>query len=428
MSRPVDVGARSMPLHFTRLLLCLCLSFVCLSFCFISPAQAVNTFDGMSDQELLERAIRIYRQEGDCEWAIRAYHELLSRQTSEHVQVAALYNQAICFERRLFWQEALANYREIQQRYPRAQAALDAQFREGVMLELLGRFSDAEKRFGAMPTSHPQLTDADERAIQVQVGWQQLMQGKDKKAVRTLQKVLDAWEALPPEELKPERFYQGKLHLALGMVLSRYAERATLAPEGAFGPEAGAWWSLRLARLTRHEDQWLKAQRTEREKRLTAAQHHYALARETGIPLWMSAVVYCMGLDAESFYHALNDAEPPAYLTPSQRTLYSTRLREVTRDYLVTAAQLYLAGQEQAVAQQDSSAWAHLLERKASQIEALGVDSLGRLNEGPGPMGAGTGKSGRGPSSGRKGPNAGHRFWSEPWKGDLGGEKAELIP
>ena len=355
--------------------------------------QAAAIFDGMSDQELLERAIRIYRQEGDCEWAIRAYHELLSRDTSDHIQVAALYNQAVCFERRLFWDEALANYQELQRRFPNDPAALDACFREGVMLELQGKFARAEQRFRAISPGSPTLTDADRRAIQVQIGWQQLMQSHRRQAASTLAAVDRAWQKLPVEELTPEKFYLGKAHLALSMLLSQYASEVALAPAPGLDR-----LSLRLARLLGREDRWLVSRRTRREDRLTAAQRHYTLALQQGIPIWISAVHFRLGSDAEAYYQALNAAEPPAQLTRSQQSYYRTQLKAQTREYQVTAAQLYLRGHEQAVAQQDGSAWAHLLELKVKQIEAQGVDSLG----GAPPL--------------------------EVWKGGLGGEKGELIP
>lgn len=364
-------------------------------------AQGDAAFEGMSDVEVLERAIRVYRAEADCDYAIRAYHVLLSRDTTDHIRLASLYNQGMCFERRLFWEEALANYRALVRDFPEHSSALDARFRQGVVLEQLGRYPESERAFRSIP-SHPALTASDVRAIDVQLAWQQLMQGKRRSALRRLTSVADEWDKLSMEERRPERFFIGKAHLALGILLSQYAAEMVFVPRGPLEHLSHA-----VAILTGQENRWLVSRRKERELRLIAARVHYDAAMQQGIPLWVSAAHYQLGSDAERLYRVLNDAPPPTYLNPAQKLDYQAKMKERTRDYLLTASQLYLRGHELAVQTQDGSAWALLLARRVDRVDQEGVDALGEAL----PIDIWNGES-----------------WKRnPMRGDLGGNRAELI-
>lgn len=352
-----------------------------------------SALEHLSDEALLERAIRVYRLENDCMEATRLYFELLGREPTPHLQVAALFNMGVCYERRGLWQEALDNYQVILREFPQVPEAADARFREGVVLEQLGRYRDAEKAFATISPTHPGVSTVDLRAIQVQRAWQEVMLGHDRTALRLLEPVLDAWAQMPEEERKPERFFYGKARVALGILLLGYASARPVGPKGPL-----EFLGISLARLqgAEHEDTWLRRRLSEREERILAARVHLEAASDTRDPIWISACHYLEGQAAEAYVDALGRSPIPSYLKGEARDTYQEALQQQLRRTKITASELYLRGHELAVGNVDSSEWARQLKRKAEVIEQKGVDALG------------------------------HPDVSPVWKGNVGGNRAEL--
>jgi len=319
-----------------------------------------------SDDRLLDRAIRAYHQ-GDCLWALRLYRELRGRPLEPADQVAALYNQGMCLELGRFWEDAASSYEELLQRHPDADAARDALFRLGVSLEVRGRFAEAAACFHRILRRYPDLLPHDRRAVQVQIAWQEVMQGQDRRALKRLRRVQAEWTAQTGEASARERFYQGKARIALGLMLSRYGEALELTSSPL--DRVLGWGRTR-------QEAWTQRRMAELEARFNAAGRHYDQALQQRTPIWSSAALYLHGRDAEAFYHKVLELPPPAWLTPSQQTLFRSMLRERLRPYLVRAAHYYLKGLEVAQSTGDDSGWARWLALRVKQLDDEGIDGL----------------------------------------------------
>ncbi len=324
-----------------------------------------------SDEELFESAVAA-RDNGDCVWALELFRELLQRATDTPLAPRALYGQALCYEDRGLWEAAAGNYEQIIARFPTASTAPDAWFRQGMLLERQSRFREAERCYRHILKQYKDLEDADRRAVETQLAWEQLLQGRIRRAVKHLDRLEKAWEELAPGDLRVERFYVAKAHIALGAVLSDHASRITFqAPR----PGRGLARYLFLGATGRHQ-KWLADRLQEREERVRAATFHYGIARRQKTPIWISAAFFLNGSDHVGHYLALNHAPIPRGLTEDQAALYREMLAEKTRVYLVSASQLFLQGHEAAVANGDTSRWAELLTAKVRLVEREGVEGL----------------------------------------------------
>ncbi|MFM7200112.1 MAG: tetratricopeptide repeat protein [Myxococcota bacterium] len=371
--RPVQWGLT--PLLCIGLLLCWGLSWN--PSASASTQQETQEFQHLSDTALLERAIQLYRQSGDCDEPIRLYHVLLSRQPSEALQLAALFNQGKCFEQRRFWAEALANYQQLIEQFPQAPARVDALFRQGVVLEQLGQHAQATTRFQQVRRLGSTLTDADQRALTVQLAWQDLMRGHPRRALRHVQPVRAAWTQLSEEERRPERFYQAKAEILYGLVLSRYASEAGLVPEKP-REHLGLWWARRRGQ----EQVWLKRHFSRWETRMQAARAHNEAAIKLGVNPWVAAGYYGLGTDGLRFLRAIRQAPIPEALSDDDSVQYREAVHHRTHAYLQDAAQLLVQGHEQAIGRSDRSAWAQLLAELARLIDEEGLEGLQTLDPG----------------------------------------------
>lgn len=350
--------------------------------CAVFPTPALadadqQAFQHLSDETLLEQAIQRYRETGDCDEPIRLYHALLSRHPTGRLQLAALFNQGKCFEQRRFWAEALANYQQLVEQFPQAPAQLDARFRQGVVLEQLGRHAEAAHHFEQVKRAGTGLTEADLRALEIQLAWQALMQGQTQHALRRLRPVQTAWAQLSEEDRRPERFYQAKAELALGLALSRYAASAGLVPE-THAQKLGLWLARRLGK----EQDWFQQRFGRWETRMQAARSHYEAAVELGLNPWVAAGYYGLGTDGLRFLQAIRQAPVPEALAEDERQRYRAEVKARTHEYLQASAQLFVQGHEQALGRADRSAWAQLLAELAQLLEQEGVEGIETLDPG----------------------------------------------
>ncbi len=336
----------------------------------VLPVEATD-LSHMADTELFNSAVAA-RDNGDCPWALELLKELLLRTEEPPLAPRALYVQALCLEETGRWDEATEAYRRIADRYPESESAPDALFRLGMARERQGRFREAARCYRRILKRYKDLSGPDIRAVETQLAWERLLQSRVHPALKRLKRLEDTWEAMAPEDLRDERYYVAKAHIALGAILSAHAAKVGFGmPRPGRGLAGFLWFGV-----TGRHQKWLANRLEEREARVRAAAYHYGVARRQKAAIWISASFFLHGCDHVGHYLALNRAPVPRRLTADQAALYRDMLAEKTRIYLVSASQLFLKGHEAAVANEDSSRWAELLAAKVRLVEDQGVEAL----------------------------------------------------